>query len=126
MTDTISLEMSAIPENTLAVRLLAAGLANLLHFDSEEIEDIKLSVSEACAATPMGDHKLQLRFLLEDAKMTAEIQASGHPKKKMLDLGDATEEGIGMLLMRNLMDAMEFRSTEDGTFVRLEKYQRKK
>lgn len=121
MSDVVTVEMPALPQNTLAVRLLAAGLANLHHFNSEEIEDVKLSVCEACFCAPHGNHKLRLSFILEENKMMVEIEAVRHARKTMLGLGDATEEGIGFLLMRNLMDSMEFKSGEAGTFIRLVK-----
>lgn len=122
MPDIITVKMPALPQNTLALRLLVAGLANLYHFNSEEIEDVKLSVSEACFCAPESAYGLHLRFILDDVKMTVEVETTSIPQKPMLGLTDAVNEGFGFLLMRNLMDSMEYRSGEEGFFIRLVKH----
>ncbi len=124
MLDTISLKMPAKAQNALAVRLLVAGLANLNHFDSEEIEDMKLAVSEACTCISDAEHLVQMSFLLEEQKMIIEIQGSHPSKRPMLEFNDAALEGIGFLLMKNLMDSMEIHSGDQGTFIRLVKNQK--
>ena len=119
MTDIIRLSIPAKAQNTLAIRLLVAGLANLYRFDSDEIEDLKLAVCEACTICPEGDYNLQLTFQLEEERLQIDVDGPPVPRKPMLGLKDAAEEGIGFLLMQNLMDSMEFKSCDDGTTIRL-------
>lgn len=122
--DIILLRTPGKPEHTLAVRLLVAGLAHLCRFNSEEIEDLKLAVSEACFCVPPDNGMLDLAFFLEEGRVTIEVKAPSLSTKRFLDLNDAAEEGIGLMLMRNLTDSMEFRSGDSGTFIRLVKAQK--
>src|SRR5947207_2579298 len=114
MTDVIRLSVPAKAQNTLAIRLLVAGLANLYLFDSEEIEDLKLAVCEACNVYPDGEYNLELTFCFEGDLMRIEVAGPPVSRRPMIGLKDAAEEGIGFLLMQNLMDGMEFKSGDEG------------
>lgn len=127
MTETIHLKLPAKAENTLAVRLLIAGLANLYRFNSEEIGDLKLAVSEACAFTPAGSHMLDLAVEMGKDDLAIEIQSDHLPSKPMISPDDAAMSGIGFMLMQNLVDSLEYKSIdgakpgEKRTLIRLTK-----
>jgi len=125
MTETIHLKLPAIAENTLPVRLLVAGLANLHQFNSEEIEDMKLAVSEACAFTHEGSHWLDLAVHVDSDKLAIDIQSEAVLQKPMIAHDDAALSGIGFELMKKLVDSMEYKSEGKSTFIRLTKYSKK-
>ena len=45
--ETISMEISSNPEYVSLVRLMVSGIANKIGFSIEEIDDIKVSISES-------------------------------------------------------------------------------
>jgi anti-sigma regulatory factor (Ser/Thr protein kinase) len=103
----------------LALRLFCAGIGNLAHLSSEEIEDLKLAVSEACFSFP-DEEGVELFFHLEQGKVAVELKSVAS-RKSFLSLTSPSDKGISFLLVRNLMDAVEFGSTQEGTFVRMVK-----
>ena len=70
--NTISL---TIPPKTLylkSMRLLAASLASDMGFDIEEVEDIRVVVSEAINYK-MSDEDIKINFYIKENLMTAEV-----------------------------------------------------
>lgn len=123
--ETVFLKLPREPRYMLALRLMAAGLANLAAFSSEDIEDLKLAVSEACFRAPGQGSMLELAFHLEGGRVTVEVMGSSFSQRPMLTLSDPADEGIGFLLMRNLMDSIELKSDEAGTSIRMTKRARR-
>jgi len=78
MTDTISIQIPALPEYVQVVRLIASGLATRLGFTLDDIEDLKIAVDELCAyltGTQGRDGTLDIRF--EVGNDSIEIKGSG-------------------------------------------------
>lgn len=70
--DTISL---TIPPKTIylkSMRLLAASLANDIGFDIEEVEDIRVVVSEAINYK-MSDRNIKINFYTKESLMKVEV-----------------------------------------------------
>lgn len=70
--DTISL---TIPPKTIylkSMRLLAASLANDIGFDIEEVEDIRVVVSEAINYK-MSDRDIKINFYIKENLMKVEV-----------------------------------------------------
>jgi serine/threonine-protein kinase RsbW len=133
----ISLTIPAKAEYIDVVRLTLSGLAAKEGFSYEEIEDMKVAVTEACSNVVLHAYNgsdfgimeivfemeqdfLQIRvkdsgssFLFEP---TTIVNASLHHKP----LSDANVGGLGLFLMQALMDHVEVRS-EMGTEVLLTK-----
>lgn len=131
---TVTLRVPALAEYVDLVRLTLYGVASKLGFLYEEIEDMKVAVSEACnnAVLHAYEHAgmVEIRFAVADGALLitvkddgrsfvpAEVPASPALHGKSLDEIEAG--GLGLYLMQALMDEVEVRS-EAGTEVILTK-----
>ena len=71
----ITLRFPARPEFLRLARLAATDVASRAGFDIDEIEDLRIAVSELCAMVGGGDAEMDLAFTLEDGLV--EVQATG-------------------------------------------------
>ncbi len=65
-----------------SARLTASAVANRVNFDIDEIEDIKMAVSEACTfilktMTASEDSNFDIRFKLSDGHMEIKLMTNG-------------------------------------------------
>lgn len=127
--------MIAIPaasEFVRVVRLAVAGVATRMRFSYEQIEDIKLAVSEACnnailhAQPPGGGAATQvvIRILPGAERLEITVFDQGHLPEGGLELprsgaagawqslDDLPEGGMGLMLIQSLMDEV---SSHDGS-----------
>lgn len=93
-----------IPPNTIylkSIRLLAASLASDIGFDIEEIEDIRVVVSEACNYK-MSDEDIKIEFKVD--KNFMQISVSGKDRK-------IQEENMKIrnIILEQLADKVEFK-----------------
>ncbi|WP_424767405.1 anti-sigma B factor RsbW [Paenibacillus sp. sgz302251] len=133
----ISLTVPARPEYVDIVRLTLFGIANKAGFTYEEIEDMKVAVTEACtnvilhAYSNQHNGMIELRFELESEGITIRIKDEGssfkyeyaeHKAAALHDkeLSEVTAGGLGIFMMHALMDRVEVFS-ERGTEVILTK-----
>ncbi|WP_296112634.1 anti-sigma regulatory factor [uncultured Anaerococcus sp.] len=70
--DKISIKIPASKRYQKSVRLFVSGLGLELDFNVEQIEDLKVLVSEAINYK-IGDDGLDLAFLVEDRKLSIEV-----------------------------------------------------
>jgi serine/threonine-protein kinase RsbW len=120
--------------------LIAAGtielIAGRLPFRPDAINQIKMAVIEACinvfehSFSP--DQKISQRFRLESDKLVVTISSRGvvptnlNGASSRSDTTEAAEarRGYGLILIRSLMDEVEFERVDDGTSLRMTKYLR--
>ena len=121
------------------VRLAVSGIASRMQFSIEEIEDIKISVSEACTNSiqhaygdsPDSDASIEVSCTLHSEFLEIEVKdngkgfdvnsvkTNGKPKIEENKLG----LGLGLTFIKSLMDEMELSSNAgNGTTVRMVKY----
>lgn len=133
--------MSAVPDTVVEiripsdadyvrlVRLALAGLGARLKFSYDEIEDLKLAVTEACnnAILHAADGKgvrvrcEQVHGYLEITVTDAGPGFRGDPREAALK-EELAENGLGFFLMQALMDEVACEPAgERGTVVRLRK-----
>ncbi len=130
MTDTISLKIPCNTDYISIVRTTAAYIANKLAFDIENIEDIKVAVSEACnnaIQNSAEDAYFDVEYSLENGNFTAYIIDNGigyDPSEyKEPELDKLNESGLGIFIMKSLMDEVEITANKTkGTCVKLCKY----
>ena len=60
--ETIKMEISSNPEYVSIIRLTTSGIANKVGFCLDDIEDLKVAISEAC--TNAIKHSLDDRFII--------------------------------------------------------------
>ena len=113
-------------------RLGLAGVAPVARLDATELADLKLAVTEACAnavrhAYPSGDGG-DVRVTIEVARdaVVVEIADSGRgieaDELADWDPDELHEEGMGLAIIRSVMDEVEIAAPiGGGTVVRLVK-----
>lgn len=133
----INLTIPAKAEYVDIVRLALFGIADKTGFSFDEIEDLKVAVTEACTNVVLHAYSNQqpgmidIRFELEDHGICIHIKDEGssfeyeHAVNKVASLHDKalselTPGGLGIFMMHALMDKVEVR-TDKGTEVILTK-----
>jgi serine/threonine-protein kinase RsbW len=110
----IELRLPAKAEWVGVARLAIAGIASRLGLDMEEIDDLKLAVSEACnnciQFAHAGDEVLITNTIYPDRLVVTvrdrvDASATGITQRR---LGAAKEGGLGVFLIRTLMDEVSY------------------
>ena len=132
----MTIEVPAKPKFVKAIRLAISGLCDSLGMSYDEIEDVKLAVSEACSNTVKhayaGSHDkgiLTVRCYVKADELEVVVQDSGKgfdpALARKFDIEKVTPKGknlgLGLHLMRTLMDRVDISSGSDGTLVYLHK-----
>lgn len=109
-------------------RLVLAGMARIHAIDEETLADLKLAVTEACSNAIRHAYRdghegdVSVRYALVDTRLTVEVIDDGTG----FDLDvvgvrpeDLHEEGMGIAIIRELVDELELGTKEDGNGSRL-------
>lgn len=129
MSDNISLSLPSKSEYVSIARLTASVIANNMGFDFDDIEDIKVAVGEACNNAVLHGQEnecFDLKFNVEEEKFIIEVKDSGHgfdyKDYHEPDLENPKENGLGIFIMKSLMDEVNIDSTVgEGTVIQLTK-----
>lgn len=113
--DIISLTLPNTPEYVSIARLTISGIANRMGFNIEDIEDLKVAVAEACTnAIKHGcgnECNYSIEFLVLKDKLRIEIADNGegfdYKNLKDPDLTKPREGGLGLFIIKTLMDEVE-------------------
>ena len=125
----VELRIPCRAEWVALVRLATAAVANRLHFSIEEIEDVKLAVAEACTAViqhAAHGEFIEVTFETMPAALHMHVRdsgrASGGSPVRALDFEEARSAGLGVFLIRTLMDEVSYDGNSDsGTDLRMVK-----
>lgn len=127
--ETIKMEVTSNPEYVSIIRLTVSGLANKIGFSLDDIEDIKVAVSEACtnAIKHSLDDKFLVQFSVLENGLTIEVEDKGTGydvgSLQEPDLTNPKESGLGLFIIKTLMDEVSTISNSDvGTRVKMTKY----
>lgn len=127
--ETIKMEVIANPEYVSIIRLTVSGLANKVGFSLDDIEDIKVAVSEACtnAIKHSLDDKFLVQFTILDNGLAIEVQDKGKgydvDSLQEPDLTNPKEGGLGLFIIKTLMDEVNtISNTDEGTTIKMTKY----
>ncbi|MHB8842473.1 MAG: ATP-binding protein [Candidatus Aquicultor sp.] len=127
----VSIEIPAKPEYAGIARLIVAGYAGLLGFDSEIVEDIKIAVSEACTNAIMQLHKQS-----RSEEMVVDIAAYTNDDNLVIDVeyqaenvqqitkpdSQSIEKDLGMSILTSIMDEVDMIAAQNqGVILRLVK-----
>lgn len=115
--------------NISVVRMTASSIANRIGFNIEEIDDVKIAISEAC--TNVIKHSkvatFDLFFSQGNDYIEIEIKDSGigydfsELKEPQLE-GDRENSGLGIFIIKMLMDEVVIKSAVDeGTSIYMKK-----
>lgn len=135
--EAIELKLPAKTEYMNVVRLSIAGIGERMDFSVDDIEDIKTAVCEACINSIRHGYQekvseenlIHIRFLIHPKKLEIVITDTGKGfdtsgvDEYLGKPGDEKVEGIGLgvQLMKTLMDEVKHSSSANGTKVRLVK-----
>lgn len=114
--DKVNMSLPCKPEYVGVARLTVSAIANRMGFNIEEIEDIKVAVAEACTnAIKHGkDEKFDLDIDIYLNKLQILIKDSGKgydtKQLKSPDLQNPKEGGLGIFIIKTLMDEVELKS----------------
>lgn len=129
--DVVVLSFPARTEYLILARLALAGIARETGIDEATLADLKLAVTEACGnavlhAHPRGEGAVTVRYTVDDEAVEIHVEddgpgiGTGAKSSASLDDGLA-EGGMGLGIIRALVDDVEIRSRDDGrgTVVRM-------
>lgn len=129
----IKVVLQSLSENVAIARVTAAAFAAQIDFTLNEIEEIKVAVSEAVSNTVIhgyenGDGQIELIMNLHEDRLEYIITDNG---KGIADVtlarqpaysSDPERMGLGFAFMESFMDELDVTSTIDqGTIVRMTK-----
>lgn len=135
MSEIVELEIPARPDFLSLARLVITGAATIEPtFSDSRIEDLRLAVSEACTnaieaqASSGHDERIVIRADLAEDRIEVAVtdQGGGFVPADAVAAPDAEhperllyESGLGIPLMRILVDETDFEITPQGTKVKL-------
>lgn len=127
--ETIKMEITSNPEYVGIIRLTTSGIANKIGFSMDDIEDIKVAVSEACtnAIKHSNDDIFYITYTMLENGLTIEISDKGEGYNianiPQPDLENPKENGLGLFIIQTLMDDVSIESIENqGTTIKMTKY----
>nr|WP_300002740.1 ATP-binding protein [Tissierella sp.] len=111
MNDKIEIKLPSKPEYISLVRLTASSIANNKGLNIDEIEDLKVSLSEACTnVINFNDsEELNILFTLKEDGIYVDIEDVLEDIPE--DLDNAKQGQMGLLIINSLMDKVEFKDT---------------
>ncbi len=132
MADKINLTISSTTEDIVeymsVIRLTTSALASKIGFDVEEIDDIKVSIGEACTniikhGLNDEDDSIDIEYTILEDRLTISVKDSGEGfdlstiKEPQIDndLDQVDHRGLGIFIIRALMDEVDINSDENGT-----------
>jgi len=131
-----TLKIPGKTDNLEAIRTFVAGVARNAGFGEEDVNKIELAVDEACSnviehAYARDEAKdIDIAVLVERLKLTVTVidhgksfHFDGIPLPDMKQyLAELRVGGLGIYLMKMLMDEVEYRSENGRNEVRMSKY----
>jgi len=119
--ETVEVTIPPKPEFLSVARLTAATVAARQSFTYDEIEDLKIAVSEAATALMLADtagHPLTLRFAMEADALVIRILTDGPgvalEAARLRATKPLDETRLGIFLMQCLVDEVDIRRGEEG------------
>ena len=139
--DLVNLMIPAKPDYVGIARLTVSGIANRMGFSYDDIEDLKLAVSEACTnavdhAYCGGEGEIEVTCNIFPNRIQIEVIDRGNsfdldevkkrtgPIKVSGSMNGIRERGLGLYLIKSLMDHVDIKG-DNGVIVRMTKYIRK-
>lgn len=126
--DLISMNMSVNPDFVSVIRLTLSGVASRIGFSLDDIEDMKVCVSEACTNSIKHSKKdeFQVKFYVYPDRLTIEVldDGIGYDVDSLAspDLKNPKTSGLGIFIIKTLMDEVEIKSCDKcGTIIKMTK-----
>lgn len=109
--DIINLKIPSKPDYISLVRLTTSGIGSSMAMDIDDIEDIKVSIAEACINALIEDkEEINISFEIDEEKIN--IKVSDVTEIIPEHIMENRERELGLLIIKSLMDKVEF--TKEG------------
>ena len=127
---TITLTVPSRAEYLVLSRLVLTGLSRTIEIDAESLADLKLAVTEACANSVRHAYEgetgsIRLAFTTRDGELeiTIEDEGRGFDVEGVPDPSPESfsEDGMGLAIMRAVVDELEIDAGSGGSRVRFAK-----
>jgi serine/threonine-protein kinase RsbW len=122
----VRLTIPARAEYVLLGRLALSGVTRMRPLDDETVNDLKLAVTEACTNSvrhAYGDNggTVDIVYELYDDRLVVEVSddGAGFDPNRLVEAGELTEGGLGIAIIRALVDEFEIGERQDGRGSRL-------
>jgi anti-sigma regulatory factor (Ser/Thr protein kinase) len=111
----LRLTLSNRSENVSLVRDVLAGLAAAIELDQRALDDIKAAVTEACNnvvlhAYRRGEGPLEVELYTDTGAIVVVVRDAGVGIGTRLQSGEESGLGIGLRMIRALVDSVEFQA----------------
>jgi serine/threonine-protein kinase RsbW len=131
--DVVTLVIPASTEYLIIARLALAGISRGTPIDESTLADLKLAVTEACGnavrhAQPSDRSVVRVDFGVEDGAIEIRVEDEGPGIGPLVAADEPRDElaesGMGLAIIRALVDDFEIRDGESGrgTVVRMRKH----
>ena len=135
----IEMKLPAKPDNIGIIRLTLSGIASSMGFTYEDVEDLKIAVSEACTNSVQhaydkhevgevivgfGIYEDKLEMMVADSGKSFnfnQVRAEIGPYTESSTVEQLTEGGLGLYLIETLMDEVRVMN-HSGVTVFMMKY----
>jgi serine/threonine-protein kinase RsbW len=126
----VRLSFPAKPDYLLLARLALSGVGRTAPISEEALADLKLAITEACGnsvrhAYPDGPGDVSVAYALDPGaiELIVEDQGSGLEEDAGSASASTGESGMGMSIMRAVVDELDISAGADGrgTVVRMTK-----
>lgn len=104
----IKLLIPADPDFVSTTRLTTSSICNYLGFDIEEIEDLRVAISEACNMLISAD-QIEILYRINDEKNGLCIQVSIPDSSIVYDTDIGAN--LGRQILSSLVDKVEYKET---------------
>ncbi|MEN1760063.1 ATP-binding protein [Anoxynatronum sibiricum] len=123
----IELSIPHRSEYVSMIRLTVTAIASSMGFDIEDIEDIKVALSEACSNAIMhggcgAEENFVVQFVREQERLTISVSdfGKGYSVQTLQapKLEELNEGGLGIFIIRSLMDDVKIKTgSSQGTSI---------
>ena len=126
----VRLSFPAKPDYLLLARLALSGIGRTAPVSEEALADLKLAITEACGnsvrhAYPDGSGEVSVAYSVrpDSLELVVEDQGAGLDPDAVNATPDTGDSGMGMSIIRAVVDELEVRpgANGKGTFVRMTK-----
>jgi len=107
--DILKLTLPSKPDYISVARLTSSAIANKIGFNIDDIEDIKVSIAEACINALTKSPYINIQFEIRDDRFIMKVENVS--TEEQLDIENKEME-LGILIIKSLMDEVKF--SEEG------------
>ena len=129
---TVELTLPVMQDMELAATKTAEVIANRMDLDEEKTDEISMALIEACINAfehSKSKDNIFIQYIIDPEKLIIKVGDKGIGfdaevvaiPKIVEKLNSDNKRGWGLQLMKELMDTVEFQSSEDGTTVTMTK-----